>query len=158
MNLEPKSPQYSCTEQVHLVNSGDLNGWKRLFGGSLLAWIDVVASIAARRHCGTTTTTAAIDTLNFIKPAYAGDIVVISAKLTYTGRTSMEVHVCSYVESNDGSRSLINEAYVVMVALDENDRPCPVPPLLPETDEEIAGFEAGKRRSALRKTRREENF
>lgn len=158
MNLEPKSPKCSYTEQVHLVNSGDLNGWKRLFGGALLSWIDVVASIAATRHCGTTTTTAAIDTLNFIKPAYPRDIVVIQAKLTYTGKTSMEVHVCSYVENNDGSRNLINEAYVVMVALDENDCPCPVPPLAPETEEEFKAFEAGKKRNELRKMRRKENF
>ena len=73
MNIKPKTPSESYTEQVHMVNGADLNGSKRLFGGTLLSWIDMVAGITSRRHTGMNTTTAAIDNLNFIKPAYGAD-------------------------------------------------------------------------------------
>jgi acyl-CoA hydrolase len=62
--------------------------------------------------------------------------VVLCGKVTYVGRTSLEVRVDSYVEKADGSRIKINEAYLVMVALDEYDKPCEVPGLEPETEEE----------------------
>lgn len=156
--MNGKPPSASVTEQVHMVNPANLNGNKRLFGGRLLSWIDVVAGITARRHCGTNATTAAIDNLNFIAPAYPNDLVVIVGKVTYTGNTSMEVCVKSYVEQPDGTRKLINKAYVVMVALDENEKPIRVTPLLPQTDEEKAEFEAGAKRKLLRNERRKEKY
>ena len=50
----------SLTEQVHMLMSPDINGQGRLFGGQLLRWIDEVAGVTARRHCGRNVTTAAI--------------------------------------------------------------------------------------------------
>lgn len=158
MNTNSKTPSASYTEQVHLVNSADLNGSKRLFGGTLLSWIDVVAGITARRHTGKNAITAAIDNLNFIKPAFANDVIVICGKVTYIGNTSLEVCVKSYIENPDCSRELMNIAYVVMVSLGDDGKPCPVPPLRLETDSEIAEFEMGKKRRELRKLRRSENF
>lgn len=72
--------------------------------------------------------------------------------------TSMEVRVDTFVENLNGERHMINRAYLVLVALDENDHSTPVPPLLLETDEERAEWEAGKRRSELRKQRKAEQF
>ena len=141
-----KTPSQSYTEQVHLVNLADLNGSKRLFGGILLSWIDMTAGIAARRHAGMNVSTASIDRLNFIAPAYRNDLVVLCGKVTYVGRTSMEVRVDSYVEKADGSRTKINEAYLVMVALDDDDKPTEVPALVPETEEEKAEMLAGAER------------
>ena len=155
---EAKTPSESYTEQVHMVNAADLNGYKRLFGGTLMAWIDIVAATAARRHAGTNVTTATIDTLNFLTPAYSNDLVVLTGKLTYVGNTSMEVCVKTYVEQYDGKRNLINEAHVVLVALDSDDKPTAVPPLAPQTDEERDEYEAGRRRKALRKKRSIENY
>ena len=156
MNIKPKTPSESYTEQVHMVNGADLNGSKRLFGGTLLSWIDMVAGITSRRHTGMNTTTA-IDNLNFIKPAYGADLVVITGIVTYTGNTSLEVCVKSYIEHSDGARDLMNEAYVVMVALDGNDKPCKVIPLAPQTEEEKTNFELGRRRASERRQRRERN-
>lgn len=153
-----KTPSESYTEQVHVITAPDLNGYKRLFGGTLMSWIDIVAATVARRHAGTNVTTATIDTLNFLTPAYANDLVVLTGKVTYTGHTSLEVCVKTYVEKFSGERDLINEAHLIMVALDENDKPTAVPPLAPQTDEERDAFEAGRRRKALRKQRRAENF
>lgn len=148
--MKMKTPSQSYTEQVHLVNLADLNGSKRLFGGILLSWIDMTAGIVARRHTGMNVSTAAIDNLSFIAPAYRNDLVVLCGKVTYVGRTSLEVRVDSFVEKADGSRTKINEAYLVMVALDENDKPCEVPGLEPETEEEKAEMLAGAERRKKR--------
>ena len=149
--MEGRTPAYSYTEQVHLVNSADLNGYKRLFGGVLLSWLDVVAATVARRHTHSNVTTASIDSLRFVAPAHANDLVVLCGKVTHTGRTSLEVCVRTFVESIDGTRTLINEAYFVMVALDENEKPTEVPPVLPQTEEERRDYEAGARRREERK-------
>lgn len=156
--IQQKTPSETYTEQVNIVKQSDLNGAKRLFGGILLSWIDITAAIVARRHAGRDVTTVAIDDLHFIAPAHANDLVVLCGKVTYVGRTSIEVTVESYVERLDGARSLINRAHVVMVALDENERPCEVPGLRPETDEEKAELLAGERRKQLRIQRQQENY
>ena len=79
------------TEQVYIVRSQHINGYGRLFGGILMQWIDELSGIVSRRHAGTTVTTASIDNLSFEAPAYQDDMVVLVGKLTYVGRTSMEV-------------------------------------------------------------------
>ena len=158
MDLAPKPASASRTVQTQILLSQHINGSGRLFGGQLMQWIDVVAAVAARRHAGRNVTTASIDTLHFKAPAYANDTVVLIGKVTYVGRTSMEVRVDTFVESLDGARRMINRAYLVLVALDENDRSTPVPPLLTETEEERAEWEAEKRRIALRRQRLAEQF
>ena len=140
----------SVTEQVHILSQSTLNGYQRLFGGKLMAWIDVVAAVVARRHSGKNVTTAVVDMIEFKAPAYANDTIYIIGKLTYVGRTSMEVKVTVFVEELNGERKLINTAYIVMVALGEDEKPSEVPRLILETDEEKAEFEAGKIRKARR--------
>lgn len=140
----------SVTEQVHILTQGSLNGYQRLFGGQLMSWIDIVAAVVARRHSGMNVTTAAIDMLEFKAPAYANDTVLIVGKLTYVGRSSMEVKVTVYVEELNGNRKLINTAYVIMVALDENEKPAEVPRLILETEEELLEYENAKLRRARR--------
>lgn len=157
-NIKPRTVDDSRTEQVQLLTQGTLNGYKRLFGGQLMEWIDVVAGVVARRHSGRNVTTAVVDTLQFMSPAYANDVVVIKGYVTYTGNTSMEVCVKTYVENFDGSTHEINTAYVVMVALDENEKPTKVPPLLVQTEEEQKEWDAAVKRNDLRKLRRKEQF
>lgn len=133
--MSKKTVSYSKTEQVHLVQPADLNGGGRLFGGALLKMIDEVAAIVAMRHTGMkTVTTAAIDHLVFKSGAYVNDLIVLIGYITYTGRTSMEVRVDTYVEKDNGMRYPINRAYLVLVALDENHKPTPVPQLILEND------------------------
>ena len=146
----------SRTEQVQILSQGTLNGYKRLFGGKLMEWIDVVAAVTARRHSGRNVTTAAVDSLEFKEAAYANDTLVIIGYITYTGNTSMEICVKTYVESLDGTRRLINKAYVIMVALDENERPTHVPGLILETEEEKLEWEQALQRKAERSRRKKE--
>ena len=144
----------SHTEQVQILSQSTLNGYKRLFGGKLMEWIDIVAAVTARRHAGCNVTTAAVDSLEFKEAAYANDTLVLIGEVSYVGRTSMEITVKTYVEALSGKRRLINEAYLIMVALDENERPTPVPSLVLETDEERQRFSEGKARAEQRKARR----
>lgn len=153
-DIVAKNPRDSYTEQVQILTQSTMNGSGRLFGGKLMEWIDIVAAVAARRHCNRNVTTALVDTLEFREPAMANDLVVLSAKLVYAGRTSMEICVRSYVEQLDGTRELINSAYLVMVALDGEGRPCQVPQLIPQTDEERAEYAAAEERHRQRKLKR----
>lgn len=148
----------SKTEQVQIISLADLNGYKRLFGGKLMEWIDIVAAVTARRHCEKNVTTVMIDRLHFKEPAHRNDLVVLKGKITYVANTSMEICVKSYVESVTGTRRLINTAYVIMVALDENERPTKVPGLILETEKEKKEWEKGKVRYELRKRRKTEAF
>lgn len=152
MNAKPVSDSY--TEQVQILSQSTLNGYNRLFGGQLMQWIDVVAAVVARRHSGCNVTTAAVDNLRFEGPAYANDTIVLCGCITYTGRTSMEVCVKTYVEELNGQKRLINVAYLVMVALNRDERPTEVPPLLIETEAEQREWEAAKERNLIRKSRR----
>lgn len=156
--LAPRPASASRTEQVQILIADTMNGAGRLFGGRLMEWIDVVAAVAARRHSCRNVTTASVDTLQFAAPAYVNDTLILSAFVTSTGRTSMEVCVRTYVENLDGTRREINCAYLVMVALDENGNPTPVPPVIPETAEEKQAFEEAKRRREIRDLRRREEF
>ena len=139
------------TTGVQIVLAQHCNGYAipRLFGGQLMSWIDVVGAVAARRFTKKAVTTVSIDNLHFLKPAYLNDIVVQKAWVTWTGNTSLEVRVDSFLEE-DGHMELINKAYVVYVALDENERPSKVPEYIPETEEEQAEYADAVERKVAR--------
>ena len=148
----------SQTEHTQIVMTSHINGAKRLFGGQLVEWIDVVAGVVGRRHSGCNITTAAIDNLQFKSGAYLNDILVLIGKITYVGNSSMEVRVDTYVEEADGTRRAINRAYLVLVALDENEVPVRVPRLKLTTEMEKAEWEGAVKREQYRLHRRLEGF
>lgn len=148
----------SKTEQVHILMQKDINGFDRLYGGRLMEWIDIVAAVVARRHSSCEVTTVSVDNLHFKAPAYVNDTLTMSGKITHVGNTSMEVRVDTYVERLSGEREHINTAYVVLVAIDKDGRPVPVPRIKPETDEEREEWERGNKRCELRRKRRLEMY
>lgn len=149
----------SVTEQIHLLKYEDINGEGRLFGGKLVSWIDEVAGTVAKRHAGTRVTTASIDNLQFKNAAYLNDLVVIIGHLTYVGRTSMEVRVDSYVEDINGFRRPINRAFLTLVALDDTQKPTPIPyGLTMENEIQQMEWDNAKKRIELRKHRTMEAF
>ena len=157
--MQDRTVAYSKTEQVHLVQPADLNGGGRLFGGTLLKMIDEIAAIVAMRHTGLkTVTTAAIDNIIFKSGAYLNDLIVLIGYITYTGRTSMEVRVDAYVERGDGMRYPINRAYVVLVALDDNNHPSVIPQLILENDIQREENRMAQKRRELRLERRKGGF
>lgn len=158
MEVMGKTPAQSRTEMVQIVYNGHINGSRRLFGGKLMEWIDTVGAVVARRHAGSEVTTAAVDTLRFQEGVTLNSTLVLVGTVTYTGHTSMEVRVDTFVEHLSGIRRQVNQAYLVFVALDEMGHPTPVPPVLPQTEQEKADYDAGHRRQELRRQRRSENF
>lgn len=157
--MQKRTVSFSKTEQVHLVQPADLNGGGRLFGGNLLKMIDELAAIVAMRHTGLkTVTTVAIDNLTFKSPAYVNDLIVLVGYLTHTGRTSMEVRIDAYVERSDGMRYPINRAYIVLVALDNDNTPTEVPPLILENDIQKEEHLMAEKRRQLRLERQQSGF
>ena len=151
----PKRVADSITTDVEILMPSNMNGYKRLFGGQLMQWIDVVAAVAARRHSGHEVTTACVDYLEFLSPAHVNETLLLEARVTYVGTTSMEVRVDTFVEALNGEKRRVNRAYIVMVALDtETRKPTPVPPLLLETEEDHAEWAAGMERMRARKMRK----
>ena len=146
--------QESLTRQTRMLMYQDLNTRGKLYGGRLLEWIDMVAGSTGRRYCGTEVTTAAIDKLDFLTAAKLGDILEIIGKVTYVGNTSFEVKVETYVDRQNGERERINRAYLVMVALDEEERSIRPPRLVLQNDEERLEYEAAEQRYLARKKAR----
>lgn len=131
-----KTVTESYTEQCQIVFSQHKNGSGRLFGGQLIAWMDVVAAVVARRHSEYEVTTVSIDRVDFSLPAYLNDLIIITGKMVCVGNTSMHVKVSAYVENKGGERILINTAIFALVALDKDDKPVRVPRLTLTTQEE----------------------
>lgn len=157
-NVMEKRVSESRIEQVYQVRPEHLNGAERLFGGKLMEWIDELAGLVGIRHAQQDVITASVDNLRFIRGAYLKDMIVLIGRVTFVGRTSMEVRVDTYIESMDGIRKPINRAYLTLVAVDGNGKPVEVPGLILETEAERAEWEAGIKRREMRKQRREEGF
>ena len=149
--MSGKHAKDSVSEFVQILRKENMNGANRLFGGHLMTWMDEVAAVCARRYAQGPVTTACIENLRFLHPAYLNETLAVTARVIYTGRTSMEVLVTAETEAYDGVRTSIADAHFVLVALDENEHPRPIPPLIPETDEERALFEQAKANREKRK-------
>lgn len=118
-----------------------------MFGGIMMQWIDVCAGVATMRHAGGAVLTASIDRLDFLTPVNVGEIVVLSAQVNYTARTSMEVG-CR-VQTEDmvtRTRRYTTKAYLTFVAIDERGKPRPIEPLTLVTPDDHRRHEEGERR------------
>ena len=149
MSDQGKAPSESAVEQnVYKVFPNDLNSKYTVFGGLVMSLCDRVALIVAERHSGRPSVTAAVDSLNFLAPARAGETLIIKAAVNRTWRSSMEIGVRVAAEdSHTGETRHVVSAYLTFVALDDDGRPHFVPPVLPQTKAEERRFnEAGKRR------------
>jgi len=124
-------------------------------GGWIMKLCDEAAGLAAMRHARQPCVTVAIDHMTFREPVRLGDVLTLQAELTWVGRTSMEVEVQVTAETPlTGEHTRTNTGYLVYVAIDENERPTPVPPLVAETDAERARMEAARERQVYRLSRR----
>ncbi|KNZ70391.1 thioesterase superfamily protein [Thermincola ferriacetica] len=154
-SLKGKPPRASEVQTTELVLPNDTNLLGNLLGGRLMHWMDLAGAMAASRHANSIVATVAVDSLDFRHPVRQGEMVVLKAKLTWVGNTSMEVIVRAYAENTiSGNVILTNEAYFTFVALDENGRPKKVPPLVPETEEEMKACREAEERRKKRLQRR----
>ncbi|MDB4969622.1 MAG: Acyl-CoA thioester hydrolase [Myxococcales bacterium] len=132
-----KPPAASRVEMTEIVLPGDTNALGTIFGGKVMQWIDIAASVAGMRHSGGNVVTASIDGLTFLTPIHLGEIVLLQAQVNFVGRTSMEIGV--RVEAEDprtAARRYTTKAYLTFVAIDADGKPRPIAPLVPENDED----------------------
>ncbi|TWI59282.1 acyl-CoA thioesterase [Halalkalibacter nanhaiisediminis] len=155
--MNGKNPSASKTILTDIVLPPDTNYHGTIFGGNVMAYIDKVASIAAMRHARTMVVTASSDSLDFISPIKTGEAICLEGYVSFTKNTSMEVYV--KVEAEDlltGEKRLTATSYLTFVALDEDGKPTPAPPVLPESEEEKWQYEGAKERHEQRKKRRQQ--
>lgn len=153
--MEGKPPRLSRTVMTDLVLPPDTNNHGTIFGGNVMAYIDKIASITSMRHARRPVVTASSDSLDFLEPVKAGEAIRLEACVTWSHNTSMEVFV--KIESENlmtGEVKLTSTAYLTFVALGSDGRPTPVPPVLPETEEEQRQYESAPDRYELRKKRK----
>lgn len=148
MKAKKASETLSVTTKVVLPN--DTNTLGNLFGGQLLAWMDVIASVSAHRHCRRVVVTASVNNVSFQEPIAHSAIVTLEAKVSRAFNSSMEVFVDVFVEDQvTGNKRKSNEAIYTFVAVDQHGGPIQVPELIPETEEEKSRYEGALRRKQL---------
>ncbi|NDF59923.1 MAG: acyl-CoA thioesterase [Crocinitomicaceae bacterium] len=148
--MKTKKAAETVAVTTHIVLPNDTNTLGNLFGGQLLAWMDVIASVSAQRHCRRVVVTASVNNVSFREPILQSSIVTLEAKVSRAFSSSMEVFVDVYVEDAiSGVRRKCNEAIYTFVAVDQLGGPINVPELIPETAEEIERFEGALRRKQL---------
>ena len=155
-NPDPTSMDETQHETTQLMMPQHANVLGNVFGGVILAMMDTAAGIAALRHARTICVTASVDRVDFRLPIHIGDLVIMKASVNYVGRTSMEVGVRVETEHLlTGERRHTNSCYLTFVAIDKDGKPVAVPPIKPETPEQVRRYEAAKQRRARRLQERE---
>ncbi|MDH3191893.1 MAG: acyl-CoA thioesterase [Nitrosopumilus sp.] len=151
-----KSPDESHAEVIIRMFPSDANPAGNVFGGEILKHIDMVAGIVAQRHSQSNAVTVSMDSVNFIKPVYVGNVLKLNARINYVHNSSMEIEVKAEAEDIvTGIRTITGTAFVTFVALDKNGKPTPVPKLMLKTDEDRTKFEEGKFRMQERLNHRQ---
>lgn len=151
--MEPRPQAASRTQMTEYVLPQHANALGSVFGGQIMAWLDLCAAICAQRHSGHMAVTAFVDDIKFELPVRVGEVVRLEAHVTATFRTSMEIEVV--VEGEDAMtarRWPCVHARLTFVAIDEARKPTPVPALVMDTDEVRASQAAGEARRQARLT------
>jgi acyl-CoA hydrolase len=131
------------------------NVFGSVFGGQIMAWIDLCAAICAQRHSGQPCVTAFVGDLLFKRPVRVGQVVLLRAHVTATFRTSMEIEVTVWGEDTfSGERWPTVECLATFVAMGDDGKPTPIAALLLENERDRAGQAAGEERRRARLSRR----
>jgi acyl-CoA hydrolase len=151
-STRPRPVRESISEMTEIVLPNDANPLNALLGGRLMHWIDLAGAMAAHRHSRTYVVTASIDHLDFLVPVRVGDFVVLRSSVNRAFHTSMEVGVKVWVEYYRSEQSRhVSSAYLTFVAIDAAGNRIPVPPVIPETDDEKRRYDGAARRREIRR-------
>jgi acyl-CoA hydrolase len=149
--MQPKKIQDSLNRMTELVLPNDTNTFGNLMGGRLMYWMDIGAAYCASKHCNSPVVTASVDNISFKNPIKLGHYVHIEVKITRAFTPRMEIYMKVWGEDTlHQFKYESNEAYFTFVALDPNGNPRQIPPVIPETEEEIKLFDGALRRRQLR--------
>ena len=152
--LPGKTVNASRISLAQLMQPEHANNLGHVHGGWIMKLVDEAGALACMRHAQQRVVTVAVDQMTFRQPIRIGDLVTLTAEVSYVGRTSLEVEV--QVEAQNpitGERTHTNTAYLVYVALNEEGEPVPVPRLIPENEAQRRRMEDGKARQAYRLAR-----
>jgi len=146
--MEGRPVRESVSEYSELALPNDANPLGNLLGGRVMHLVDMAAALAAMRHARSTVVTASMDHMSFLFPVHIGQLIVLRSSVNRVFRTSMEVGVRVMVEDlRTGMARHTSSAYLTFVALDDSGKPAPIPPVIPETEEQKRRYEeAGRRR------------
>ncbi len=106
----------------------DTNANGDIFGGWLMAQMDLAGGSTAIRRAGGRTATVAVDSMHFHRPVKVGDEVSIYTRVVEVGRSSMRIFIEAWRRSREGEMSKVTSATFVFVALGDDGRPRPVDP------------------------------
>jgi len=154
-DLTPRPVRNSISELSELALPNDANTFGNLIGGRVMHLVDVACAIAAGRHSRLPCVTASVDHMTFLHPIHIGQLVTLRSSVNRAFNTSMEVGVKVWVENLESGEVVhTSSAYLTFVAVDANGKPVRVPPVIPETPDEIRRYEeAGERRKHRLKER-----
>lgn len=122
-----------------LAEPTDVNFGGKVHGGTAMKWIDLAAYACSAAWSGKYCITAYAGGIRFVSPILVGNMVEVTAKVIYTGSSSM--HIAIDVQACDPKildKKLTTHCIVIMVAVDSDGKPTPVPKWVPETDEDKA--------------------
>jgi uncharacterized protein (TIGR00369 family) len=154
-----RTVEQSRVTLTQLMGPGEANTMGNVHGGTLMKLCDEAGGMAATKHARRPAVTVAIDSMSFHSPVHIGNLVTVSAEVTWVGRTSMETRIVVSAEDIlTGEMTHTNTAYFVYVALDEADRPMRVPELLLETEEERERNQRAAARQAYRLEQRRQGI
>jgi uncharacterized protein (TIGR00369 family) len=149
--LPAKTPSASRITLAQLMQPEHANTLGNVHGGWIMKLVDEAGALACMRHAQKRVVTVAVDRMTFRQPIRIGDLITLSAEVSYTGRTSMEAEVQVTAENPiTGESTHTNTAYVVYVALDDQGQPTSIPPLLPENDAHRQRIAEAKARQSYR--------
>ncbi len=141
----------SVTIMTEMVLPNDTNTLHNLMGGRLMHWMDIVAAIAAQKHCNRIVVTASADNISFKEPINLGNVVTLRSQVTRAFNSSMEVFIEVTAEDIPASKKIMtHRAFFTFVAVDQNGKPIEIPQVVPETAEEFELYEGALRRRQLR--------
>lgn len=151
MTPREKSPDETKAQVIVRMFPSDANPAGNVFGGEILKHIDMVAGIVAQRHTQSNAVTVSMDSVNFLKPVYVGNVLKFDARINYVHKSSIEIEVSVEAENiESGEETIAARAFVTFVALGKDGRPTSVPKLLLKTDNDRKKFEEGKQRMEQR--------
>ena len=146
--MEGKAVRESASEYLELALPNDANGLGHVLGGKVMHLVDLAAAMAGMRHSHKPIVTASVDSLHFLHPVHIGELIILRSSVNRVFRSSMEIGVKVMTEKLlTGERLHTCSAYLTFVAVDQQGRAIAVPPVIPETEDEIRRYrQAGERR------------
>jgi len=148
---ETRTVRDSALETAHLMMPQDANIQGNVYGGTIMKLMDEIAGSVAALHARKNVVTASVDQMSFYEPVYIGNLLLLKASVNFVGRTSMEIGV--RIEAKDlqtGKSVHTGSSYLTFVALDEAGKPCEIPQVIPESEEEKRRYQEGKMRRERR--------